>query len=53
MLQRLVVPPFSGELGVERTVRWGPGINPLNAEYNPTCHLLALLEAHHILHVAG
>jgi len=25
-------------------------INPLNAELNPTCHLLALLEAHHILH---
>jgi hypothetical protein len=26
-------------------------INPLNAELNPICHLLALLEAHHILHV--
>ena len=25
-------------------------INPLNAELNPICHLLALLEAHHILH---
>jgi len=25
-------------------------INPLNAELNPMCHLLALLEAHHILH---
>jgi len=25
--------------------------NPLNAELNPICHLLALLEAHHILHV--
>jgi hypothetical protein len=24
--------------------------NPLNAELNPICHLLALLEAHHILH---
>jgi hypothetical protein len=23
--------------------------NPLNAELNPTCHLLALLGAHHIL----
>jgi len=25
-------------------------INPLNAELNPICHLLALLGAHHILH---
>jgi hypothetical protein len=27
-------------------------VNPLNAELNPTCHLLALLGAHHILHVS-
>jgi len=26
-------------------------INPLNAELNPICHLLALLGAHLILHV--
>ena len=26
--------------------------NPLNAELNPICHLLALLEPHHILHVS-
>ena len=26
-------------------------INPLNAEFNPICHLLALFVAHHILHV--
>ena len=26
--------------------------NHLNAELNPVCHLLALLEAHHILHVS-
>jgi len=25
----------------------------LNAELNPICHLLALLGAHHILHVSG
>ena len=25
--------------------------NPLNTELNPICHLLALLRAHHILHV--
>jgi len=27
-------------------------INPLNAQLNPICHLLALLGAHHILHVS-
>jgi hypothetical protein len=27
--------------------------NPLNGELNPICHLLALLGAHHILHVSG
>ena len=28
-------------------------INSLNAELNPICHLLALLGAHHIVHVRG
>jgi len=28
------------------------GFNPLNAELNPICHMLALLGAHHILHVS-
>jgi hypothetical protein len=28
-------------------------INPLHAELNPICHLLALLAAHHILHVSS
>ena len=27
-------------------------INPFIAELNPICHLLALVEAHHILHVS-
>jgi hypothetical protein len=27
--------------------------NPLNVELNRICHLLALLGAHHILHVSG
>ena len=27
-------------------------VNPLNAKLNPVCHLLPLLEAHHILHVS-
>jgi len=31
---------------------WDKTINPLNAELNPICHLLALLGAHHILHVS-
>jgi hypothetical protein len=26
-------------------------VNPLNAELNPICHLLALLGAHHIIHI--
>ena len=33
--------------------RWEDNINPLNAELIPICHLLALLGAHHILHVSG
>ena len=27
-------------------------LNPLNTELNPICHLLALVGAHHILHVS-
>ena len=27
-------------------------VNPLNTELNATCHLLAVLGAHHILHVS-
>jgi hypothetical protein len=27
-------------------------VNPINADLNPICHLLALLGAHHILHVS-
>jgi len=27
-------------------------LNPFNAQLNPICHLLALLGAHHILHVS-
>jgi hypothetical protein len=37
----------------ETTVVIALCINPLNAELNPICHLLALLGAHHILHVSG
>jgi hypothetical protein len=38
---------FDSEIGVARNI-----INPLNAKLNPICYLLALLEAHHILHVS-
>ena len=31
---------------------WAEGVHPLNAELNPICHLLALLGAHHILHIS-
>jgi hypothetical protein len=34
-----------GTVGIE-------GINPLNTKLNPICHMLALLGAHHILHVS-
>jgi hypothetical protein len=39
------------------TVLLPPGVNPiavnpLNAELNPMCNLLALLRAHHIFHVS-
>jgi len=47
------------EVGIEVTRRRGrrrgkllDDINPLKAELNPICHLLALLGAHHILHVS-
>jgi transposase len=34
-------------------ISYGQGfIKPLSAELNPICHLLALLGAHHILHVS-
>jgi hypothetical protein len=32
--------------------RYEGNINPLNAKLNPICHLLALLGAHHILHIS-
>jgi len=35
------------------TVSSNSHINPLNAELNPTSHLLALLGAHLIFHVSG
>ena len=59
-MQRLevsgAVRPIYGSLGVKRLIgryysTCSP-LNPLNAELNPICHLLALLGVHHILHVS-
>jgi len=36
-----------------RTVKIDRQINPLNPELNPICYLLALLGAHHFLHVSS
>jgi len=58
---RAAMCPSSGKLIVSvrhlvyvTLYRWpfGVHINPLNTELNPICHLLALLEAHHILHIS-
>jgi len=38
-------------LGVPR-YRWDDSINTLKPELNPICYLLALLGAHHFLHVS-
>ena len=38
--------------GLYRYQGWHWRVNPLNAELNPICHLLALFGAHHILHVS-
>jgi len=46
------------EVGIDICTRFGfvcpnpKAINSLSAELNPICHLLALLGAHHILHVS-
>ena len=33
-------------------MQYAKSVNPLNAALNPICHLLALLGAHHILHLS-
>jgi hypothetical protein len=37
---------------LHRALSRDPKISPLNVELNPVCYLLALLGAHHILHVS-
>jgi len=50
------LPPLLFNMYIEQAINefkeYCTGINPLNAELNPICHLLALLGAHHILHVS-
>jgi hypothetical protein len=55
--QRVIEGKIKG--GIEVTGRRGrrrrkvlDDLNPLNAELNPICHLLALLGVHHFLHVS-
>jgi len=50
--------PSGGEIFIELCLKFMQifgnklgNINTLNAELNPICHLLALLGAHHILHI--
>jgi len=43
---------FHTHNGDDTLPRGKDNINPLNAQLNPICHLLALLGAHHILHVS-
>ena len=42
----------TAELWTKRRKATWMTFNPLNAELNPICHLLALLGAHHILHIS-
>jgi len=44
--------PFLSQIKPVRADLSKISFNPLNAELNPICHLLALLGSHHILHVS-
>jgi len=50
---RRILMPRRGEVTGEWRKLHNEELNPLNAELNPICHLLALLGAHHIFHVSG
>ena len=47
-VQDFLVPSFSYKFGTDHSLL----INPLKPELNPICYLLALLGAHHFLHVS-
>jgi len=55
---RLIIHVLTVANNIEKTVKLYSkystqlGINPLNPELNPICYLLALLGAHHFLHVS-
>jgi hypothetical protein len=52
-LERHILNPYQYGMAGERQGRGMLCVNPpLNAELNPSCHFLALLVAHHILHVS-
>ena len=44
--------PYRNKNSVHINIISYTSINPLNAELNPICHLLALLGFHHFLHVS-
>jgi hypothetical protein len=46
------MPPPHPLRGTLQPLGEGGLLNPSNAELNPICHLLVLLEVHHILHVS-
>jgi len=43
---------ISGNIYIRHTLPLPNTINPLKRELNPVCYLLALLGAHHFLHVS-
>ena len=45
--------PEDGQNNCPKHVELPGIINHIKAKLNPTCHLLALLGAHHIFHVSG
>ena len=47
-----VTPQISPKRRRKPAITHVPAINPLNGELNTICHLLALLGAHHILHIS-
>ena len=50
---RVECPPFDFPTGTDIFTAYELALfNPLNAELNPICYLLALLGAHHFLHVS-
>jgi len=44
--------PRNKMVGPHKLIWFRSTFNPLNAELNPICHLLALLGVHHFLHVS-